>query len=1172
MIAPTQKQYPGAPSTLFDPHTTHAGFVTLYNRLGLPLRAEIDSRSKSMNGSPNGGPLFLTTVKLKSPDSDEILGDGEGEDWSKHMSKQAAWFSALCNLHENETLKDLLDDVKVNLPTALDEKTLKVEKDAKTEIYNFAASLGQVPQFKISKPVPRTFRERKSKAFASLVQVTISLPESGIEVTELGRNLRAAEVAAAVSFKRAAENIMDSGHRAVGTLEPPSGFRLLNTDTAKQFFDVMQEGQRKWNVEVEIETMDRSGITSNLAQLKIDSKPQGPEVMMSTKKQAEELAYLVAAVGISKARPEILEEFERRLKEGKGQILKTPPPLDLRMDPETLHLMRTALVSARAAGLPDDREILPAAKDTRLDLSRRQRRQLSPQEADSRSEMLAEKQKRLENDPELEQLRTKRAALPMSGYRDQVSAMVSNHIYSIVVGATGSGKTTQVPQILLEDYIAQGKGGLCNIVCTQPRRIAATSVANRVAAERAESLQQTVGYHVRFDARNPQNGGGITYCTTGILLEQLKHDPDGMLDTLSHIVIDEVHERDINIDFLMVVLKKALAKREANGQSVPKVVLMSATLDTELFATYFRRNDGAGGVLPAPSLSVPGRTYPVKEKFLGQIMDELKSYDQSKYKICLLHSSVPKEDQDEIFRPTPPGCRKIILSTNIAETSVTVTDVKHVVDTGKLRETRYDQVTRISGLQCVWESRSNAKQRAGRAGRVSEGNYYALYSKERFKSMKAVGLPELLRSDLQETCLAVRQQFPEDAVGDFLSQAIEPPAPRAVQAAISELKSIEALTQDESLTALGRVLAKLPVHPSLGKMVVIGIVFRCLSPMLLLSAAANERSLFVTGIGREAKQRANRSKREYADREPSDHMAMLAGFKDIAEALDRHGPSGAYARARENDVHFGAFKNIQSAARQIAQTLTDHGLLEADTFSKQRSPGLFGPDAVNRNSGNTALIKCLWLSGVYPNLAIKRYQAGMLWRTPSESNAMIHPSSINDDSKKKDRETKLDTGTLVTFSTLSRSTDGQSLHMRDTTVLHPLFAALFGGKLEMTDTNTLQMDGWLRFYVKASDRAFATKLILETRKALDRALNAAFQALADVRPGQRTFLESDPVIDVFSNRIVEVLDRATGAWVEHLWGDDAQRRATTAFRSAGGSARRPGMDGNWRQRSFILPR
>ncbi|KAH9844921.1 Helicase associated domain (HA2) [Teratosphaeria destructans] len=1243
LTAPTQEQYPGAPAALFDPHTTHAGFVTLYQRLGLPLRAEINYRSKSMNGST----LHHTTVKLQSPDSDEILGNGHGEDWSKRMSKQAAWFSALCNLHENGTLKDLLDNATSIVPTVLDKATLQGEGDAKTEIYNFAASLGQVPLFEISKPVPRTFRARKSKAFASLVQVTISLPQSGIKVTELGRNLREAEVAAAVSFKRAAENVMDGDHGAGGTLEAPSGFRLLNTDTAKQFFEVMREGERRFNIEVEFETMDRDGKTYHRAQLNINSEPQGPEVAMSTKKQAEELAYLVAAVGISKARPDTLEEFERRLKEGKGQILKPPPPIDLRMDPETLYMMRTALIDARAVGLPDDREILPAARDIRSDLLRRQRRPLLPEDAKIRSEMLAGHQKRLENDPELEQLRTKRSALPMSGYRDQVLAMVSNHIYSIVVGATGSGKTTQVPQILLEDYIAQGKGGLCNIVCTQPRRIAATSVAARVAAERAESLQQTVGYHVRFDARNPPNGGGITYCTTGILLEQLKHDPGGVLDTLSYIVIDEVHERDINIDFLMVVLKKALAQREANGQSVPKVVLMSATLDTELFANYFKQDDGAGRVLPAPSLSVPGRTYPVKEKFLGQIMDELKSYgpalrsflaedrvsekylrrelafeavgegesaidwkrerqtlfdededgsaaqakedawvptalvastiahiartgeegailaflpgleeitrtqrhlldfrifgvnfsDQTKFKVCLLHSSVAKEDQDEIFRPTPPGCRKIILSTNIAETSVTVTDVKHVVDTGKLRETRYDQVTRISGLQCVWESRSNAKQRAGRAGRVSEGNYYALYSEERYNSMKAVGLPELLRSDLQETCLAVRQQFPEDAVEDFLSQAIEPPAPRAVQAAISELKSIEAFTQDERLTALGRVLAKLPVHPSLGKMVVIGIVFRCLSPILLLSAAANERSLFVTG-------------RPHCN---------ARGFRDIAETLDRYGLHRAYARARENHIHFGAFKNIQSAARQIAQTLTDHGLLEADTFSGQRSSGFFGPDAVNQNSGNTALIKCLWLSGVYPNLAAKRYQAGMLWRTPSENSAMIHPSSINDDAKKKDRETKLDTGTLMTFSTLSRSTDGQSLYMRDTTVMHPLFAALFGGRLEKTDTNALRMDGWLQFYVKASDRNFATKLILETRKALDRALNAAFQALADVQPGQRTFLESDPVIDVFTNRIVEVLDRATGAATDHLWGDDAQRRALTAFGRA--------ADGR-RQRSF----
>ena len=170
-----------------------------------------------------------------------------------------------------------------------------------------------------------------------------------------------------------------------------------------------------------------------------------------------------------------------------------------------------------------------------------------------------------------------------------------------------------MPQILFEEAIKRSQGSACNIICTQPRRIAATSVAHRVAAERNEALRKTIGYQIRFDAKVPYEPFGITYCTTGILLEKLKHDPDGVLDSVSHVIIDEVHERDVDIDFLMIVLKRALRVRQAEGREVPKVVLMSATIDSDLFARYFSQSDGAGKPQPCPTLSVPGRTYPVRK-------------------------------------------------------------------------------------------------------------------------------------------------------------------------------------------------------------------------------------------------------------------------------------------------------------------------------------------------------------------------------------------------------------------------------------------------------------------------------------------------------------------------------------------------------------------------------
>jgi ATP-dependent RNA helicase DHX36 len=183
--------------------------------------------------------------------------------------------------------------------------------------------------------------------------------------------------------------------------------------------------------------------------------------------------------------------------------------------------------------------------------------------------------------------------------------------------------------------------------------------------------------------------------------------------------------------------------------------------------------------------------------------------DTSRFKILLLHSSISSASQSEVFDSVPDGCRKVILATNIAETSVTIPDVRYVVDTGKLREKHYDPVRGITKLQCTWISKSNSKQRAGRAGRVQDGHYYALFSKDRIGTMRATGLPELLRSDLQEVCLDIKAQSFTAPIAEFLSDAIEPPPPQAVTHAIKSLQTLEALTIEEELTPLGRLLASL---------------------------------------------------------------------------------------------------------------------------------------------------------------------------------------------------------------------------------------------------------------------------------------------------------------------------------------------------------------------------
>ncbi|KAK3653634.1 hypothetical protein LTR56_004489 [Elasticomyces elasticus] len=1251
---PTKRDYPQAPGALFIASLIQNTIAGACGRRKIALQSDIDFSTKA---SRRRGALTHTcnlSLELEGVCNETAVADGV----SKQECKHAAWMRMLAKLHLNGALAQLFsnsapssalpeEDWEDLQPAALSAEVMDEEKDAKVDIYNYAAGFGFVPAFTAAKVQPRARRVRaghRAPTPKPVVRAKIAVPELGLEATGVGYTLQSAEIAAALTFKSQAEQ-QTNRPDAVVEQQNSDMHGVLNMDTAKHFFDYLRDVRRGLRIEMEHEQIKIASTSRQGARLSLDGEPLGESITMATKKQAEAVAYLAAAVHLSTKEPELLHGFEARLRKDKGKVLKQLSPVDLAVDPETLHLMRSGLIEAREAGLPDHEEALSAEAVVNVaQRQRRRRQQLTKAEIEALNATLIDSQQKFMEDPKLQELHEKKATLPMNQYRAQVIKMITENPYSIVVGATGSGKTTQVPQILLEHQIAQGEGGACNIVVTQPRRIAATSVAQRVAVERNEPLQQSVGYQVRFDAKIPEPGGSITYCTTGILLEQLKHDPDSILNVASHIVVDEVHERDIDIDFLMIILKRALSARQAAGKSVPKVVLMSATLDTELFANYFATTRADGEKQRCPSLKVPGRTFPVKDNFLGSIMHSLLQYpkaeldgvlamdntsqdflkaetafskqygydvdasdsptdsvidwkrekqivvgtqdvdtaaaekemglvptallaatlahictttedgavlaflpgleeilrtqrhllaqpilgvdfgDTTKFKICLLHSTVPKEEQSQIFDPSPPGCRKIILSTNIAETSVTVTDVRYVIDAGKLRETRYDQLRRLTKLECVWESKSNSKQRAGRAGRVQNGYYYALFSKERHDSMRAIGLPELLRSDLQETLLSIKAQGFTDPVQTFLAQAIEPPPTAAVSAARASLEAIEAFTEDEKLTDLGRLLSKLPVHPTLGKMIVLGVIFRCLEPMLILGAAAEERSLFVTPMSREGKSTAETIRRNYA-KDDSDHLAVLNAFMEIRTLRDQYGISTAWDRGRDQYIHMGAFRTIDQTARQILQVLEESGLIPR-THGGGRGESSYGPAAMNRNSDNPILVKSLLLAGYYPNLGAKVNPKGSTYRTTSEQNVLMHPSSLNDDSKR--RTGKHDYGALFTYSTMGRSNDGSSLFMRDSTLVTPLMAALFGGKLHMSRSNRLDMDEWMPLFVQAHDRQFATKLILEFRKAINRVLNTAFRSLSASGSNQDSTFVDDPLREQFAQRVVEVLDHSSG--------------------------------------------
>ena len=1200
----------------------------LNNPKNLFLNATVSNLARTSNqleGTNHG--VFRNRATCEFLDNPPVDVFGEGT--SRKDAEKAAYLHLLAKLYRGGYLKQILG-------TSVDRKTMAEEKGAKLDIYNYAARHGCVPKFELSE-VGRKGTKKGSRIF----EVKIELSEQNIKVSGVSRTPVMAEVAAALNFKSAAEEY----HAKQGTeMLVVKDSSTLGVANAKSFFDFCRIHRLEYRASVQSSNTSRAGSNMTTTQVMVNGEPIGEPVTMIRQKEAEDVAHLVAAIEVIRKEPELLTGFQKALKQYGGRIVPPPPSIELPVSQTLLDLMDGAVQEARRAGLRDEFEELESEEEMEERRSLR-RPVLGPVAQEVQSQRLQKRLEAFETSPELANLRQKKAELPMNQHSRDVLSLLEENNFSIVIGATGSGKTTQVPQIILDDAIRKGDGANCNIICTQPRRIAATSVGRRVADERDQRLQESVGYHVRHDPKLPQPGGSINYCTTGILLQQLQHSPDEMLDSVSHLIIDEVHERDILIDFLLIIVKKVISERSAQGRSCPKVVLMSATMDSDLFSSYFADSVVApdGSVSQCPTLRVPGRLFPVTEKYLDSIVEEMtaahgrhqlipmqneidtqpylenekdfalrnpvqsntgnqdalqddtiidwkrqhmtsndggasistesedarvptsliaatiahiaKTTDEgailtflpgleeivtvqdvlsknrifgvdtnntSKYRTFLLHSSVA-DSQRTVFEPVPPGCRKIILATNIAETSVTIPDVQYVVDTGKLREKRYDQLTRITKLQCTWVSKSNAKQRAGRAGRVQNGHYYGLFTESRKEALRAVGLPEILRSDLQKVCLDVKAQKFKAPVREFLADAIEPPSPAAVDLSVNNLMDLNCLTEDERLTALGRLLASLPVHPSLGKMIVLGVIFRCLDPMLVISAGAEERDMFINPLENRAAAQAARKKFVY-DSE-SDHIAYLDAFRKLRFISESSAPQAQYDFARRNFLHLGAYKSIANAAQQIEQVFCEAGLIP-EIRPSERVDFQYGDPDLNVNSNHIGLIKALTLAGLHPNIAVRSNP--MLLRAPKEPNVLFHPGSVNAPLKKRaaedDNQVSWRNPQLFTYGVMAKSNDGRNMFLRTTSRVSPLMAGLFGGRLEAgargtRNARTLEVDGWLPLRVEPG--WVSARGVMAFRRALERMQTDAFGDLSTGEP-----LADHPVREIFANEIIRILDEA----------------------------------------------
>jgi ATP-dependent helicase HrpA len=501
-------------------------------------------------------------------------------------------------------------------------------------------------------------------------------------------------------------------------------------------------------------------------------------------------------------------------------------------------------------------------------------------------------------------------SLPVSARRDEIAQALAHNQVIIVCGETGSGKTTQLPKIALQ--LGRGKANTGKLIGhTQPRRIAASSVAKRIAQELQTELGAVVGFKVRFQDRLSP-GASVKLMTDGILLAETQSDP--LLRAYDTLIIDEAHERSLNIDFLLGHLRQILPRRPDL-----KVIVTSATIDANRFAEHFASASG-----PAPVIQVSGRLFPVEQRWrpfeesrdfdlndaIGAAVDELwregsgdvlvflpgereireaadhlRKHHPPGVEVVPLFARLSQQEQEHIFEPH--SARRIVLATNVAETSLTVPGIQFVVDAGTARVKRYSYRSKVEQLLVEPISRAAANQRAGRCGRVSDGICIRLYDEKDFNDRPAFSDPEILRSSLAGVILRMKG-LGLGSVEDF--PFLEPPPKRAISDGYQLLAELGAVDDLNALTPIGRELSRLPLDPRVGRMILEARHRECLSEVLIIAAAFSVQDVRDRPL--EHQQAADAAHKKFDD-DKSEFIGDLKLWKWLDDARGGHPRSGA---------------------------------------------------------------------------------------------------------------------------------------------------------------------------------------------------------------------------------------------------------------------------------------
>ncbi|KAJ4290470.1 putative ATP-dependent RNA helicase ucp12 [Kalmusia sp. IMI 367209] len=768
-----------------------------------------------------------------------------------------------------------------------------------------------------------------------------------------------------------------------------------------------------------------------------------------------------------------------------------------------------------------------------------------------------------------------RQSLPAWKLQEQIVKVVNQSQVTIISGETGSGKSTQSVQFVLDDLIQRQLGAVANIICTQPRRISALGLADRVADERCSQVGDEIGYTIRGESKQKPGVTKITFVTTGVLLRRLQtsggssDDVVAALADVSHVVVDEVHERSLDTDFLLVLLRDILRRRKDL-----KVILMSATLDADVFERYFQ------DVGPVGRVEIQGRTYPVQDWYMDDIvhatgfsgaadpdqeeapggktpasnlmnvgfginydliaetvhyidhqlgekdggiliflpgtmeiertLQALRSF--SSFHALPLHASLLPVEQKRVFPPAPPGKRKVIAATNVAETSITIEDIVAVIDTGRVKETSFDPQNNMVRLAETWASRAACKQRRGRAGRVRAGECYKLYTRNAEAKMMERPDPEIRRVPLEQMCLSIKAMGVQDVSG-FLASALTPPESTAVEGAVRLLGQMGAITDNE-LTALGRHMSMIPADLRCGKLLVYGATFGCLEAALTIASVLTARSPFISPRERDEETRNEFARiRSSFSNNQGDLLIDLRAYEQWS-ALRNKGVPARDLRSwcGANRLSSQTLFDIASNRSQYLSSLKEISFIP--TAYHSTNPQSHG--SYNKQNHNDALIRALIAGSFNPQIARiqlpdKKFAAGIAGAVELDPSAreikyfnqengriFVHPSS----SLFSAQTFPSNASFIAYFNKMATS----KIFIRELTPFNAYSLLMFAGEIRVdTLGRGLVVDDWIRLRGWARIGVLVSRL----RGMLDRVLEGKVR-----EPGRELAVREAEVVNV----------------------------------------------------------